>query len=300
MADNKKYYYMRLNENYFDSEQQIVLESLPDGYLYSNILLKLYLKSLKRDGLLMFSERIPYNAQMIASITRHQIGTVEKALKLFVDMGIIEVMDSGAIYMLDIQKYVGESSTEADRIREYRQRIVKKAPNKLPAPADDGTNAGQMSEQTCTESVQNPYKCTTNVHQSIEYRDKSIEYRDKSIEYIGGECERGNAASADAEAQPSRKSRGSKKSDETRHTHGAYQNVLLSDTDLQKLQTEFPHDWQERIERLSEYIASKGAKYKSHIATIRAWARNDKQKDVKSPNYYLPNKSKAIGSETNF
>lgn len=62
-----------------------------------------------------------------------------------------------------------------------------------------------------------------------------------------------------------------------RHKYGKYSNVLLSDEDLEKLKAEFP-DWEERIERLSEYIASKGAKYKSHLATIRSWARKDKEK----------------------
>ena len=38
---------------------------------------------------------------------------------------------------------------------------------------------------------------------------------------------------------------------------------------------EFPHDYSARIERLSEYIASTGKKYKNHLATIRNWARND-------------------------
>ena len=123
MADTKKYYYMRLNENYFDSDEQKLLEAMPDGYLYSNILLKLYLKSLKRDGLLMFNDRIPYNAPMIASITRHQVGTVEKALNIFQQLGIVEIMDSGAIFMLDVQNFVGKTSTEADRIRAYRARI---------------------------------------------------------------------------------------------------------------------------------------------------------------------------------
>lgn len=123
MADNKKYYYMRLNENYFDSETQVLLESMPDGYLYSNILLKLYLKSLKNDGRLMFNDKIPYSPQMIATITRHQIGTVEKALKIFKDLNIIDLIDTGAIYMLDIQNFIGKSNTEADRKRAYRKRI---------------------------------------------------------------------------------------------------------------------------------------------------------------------------------
>lgn len=125
MADNKKYYYMRLNENYFDTETQVLLESMPDGYLYSNILLKLYLKSLKNDGRLMFNEKIPYSPQMIATITRHQIGTVERALKIFKELNIIELIDSGAIYMLDIQNFIGKSNTEADRKRAYRNKIER-------------------------------------------------------------------------------------------------------------------------------------------------------------------------------
>lgn len=59
------------------------------------------------------------------------------------------------------------------------------------------------------------------------------------------------------------------------HKYGMYKNVLLTDEDLEKLKTEFT-DWEQRIERLSEYIASTGKVYKNHLATIRAWARKEK------------------------
>lgn len=123
MADNKKYYYIRLKDNFFDSNEIVLLESMQDGYLYSNILLKLYLRSLSNNGKLMFNDRIPYNPQMLAAITRHSIGTVEKALQIFREMGLIEILDNGAIYILDIQNFIGESSTEADRKRFYRALI---------------------------------------------------------------------------------------------------------------------------------------------------------------------------------
>ena len=61
----------------------------------------------------------------------------------------------------------------------------------------------------------------------------------------------------------------------SRHKYGMYKNVLFSDEEYEKLQVEFPHDYTERIDRLSEYIASTGKKYKNHLATIRAWARKD-------------------------
>lgn len=72
MADNKKYYYLKLKENFFDSDSMVLLESMQDGILYSNILMKMYLKSLRNDGYLVLNNAIPYNAQMIATVTRHQ------------------------------------------------------------------------------------------------------------------------------------------------------------------------------------------------------------------------------------
>ena len=42
MSDNRKYYYLKLKENYFDDDSIVLLESMQDGVLYSNILLKLY------------------------------------------------------------------------------------------------------------------------------------------------------------------------------------------------------------------------------------------------------------------
>lgn len=65
-----------------------------------------------------------------------------------------------------------------------------------------------------------------------------------------------------------------KPSKPVKHKHGEYANVLLTDDELEKLKAEYP-DWQERIERLSSYVASTGKSYKSHYATIRNWARKD-------------------------
>ncbi|MGQ7679232.1 phage replisome organizer N-terminal domain-containing protein [Streptococcus suis] len=123
MADNKKYYYLKLKDNFFESDEAIILESMPDGYIYSNILLKLYLRSLKNNGVLMFNDLIPYNAQMLATITRHHVGVIEKAIQIFQQLRLIEILDNGAIYMTNIQNFVGQSSTNADRMRESRRQL---------------------------------------------------------------------------------------------------------------------------------------------------------------------------------
>ena len=104
---------------------------MKDGYLYGNILLKLYLRSLKNDGCLMLNERIPYNAEMLATITGHQVGTIKQALTIFKDLGLIEVLDNGAIYMLDIQNFIGNGSSDGDRKRADRKGITDKCPTNV-------------------------------------------------------------------------------------------------------------------------------------------------------------------------
>lgn len=138
MADNKKYYYIRLKENFFDSDEIKLLESVPnEGYKFSNILLKMYLKSLKYNGRLMFNERIPFNKEMLATVTNHSIGDITRAIDMFKKFGLIEVLETGEIYMLDIQSYIGRTSTESDRKRQYRKEISDKK--------QIGTNVQQLS-----------------------------------------------------------------------------------------------------------------------------------------------------------
>ena len=138
MSDNKKYYYLRVKENFYDSDEMIILESMPDGFLYSNILIKLYLRSLKNNGKLMFNDRIPFNSEMLSKITRHPVAVVEKAVSIFKEMNLIDVLDNGAIFMLDIESFIGKSNTEADRKRDYRRRIEREKQKLL---------SGQMSDK---------------------------------------------------------------------------------------------------------------------------------------------------------
>ena len=123
MSDSKEYYYMRLKDNYFDGDKQRMLESKKNGYEYSTILLKLYLKSLKNDGCLKYSDKIPYDAKTLSTVTGHKEQRIKEALAVFQELDLIEVLDSGEIFMLDIQNFIGKTSTEGDRKRAYRKRI---------------------------------------------------------------------------------------------------------------------------------------------------------------------------------
>ena len=169
MAENRRFYYLKVKENFYNSETMVVLESMPDGLLYSNLLLKMYLMSLKNGGILMLNEHLPHTVQTIATFTRHQIGTVERAIKVFAEFGLVEVLTDGAFYMADIQLLIGQSSTEGERKKRERSRLQRQ---KLlpPGKADICPPIGPVD------------KCPP----IVEIRDK--EYRDKSLENREGVC----------------------------------------------------------------------------------------------------------------
>lgn len=76
-----------------------------------------------------------------------------------------------------------------------------------------------------------------------------------------------------------------------KHKYGEYNNVLLTDAEFEKLKAEFPNDYQSRIEELSGYMQSKGARYKDHLATIRNWARRKQNNGYSKPSYSQQNYS---------
>ena len=155
MADNKQYYYLKLKDNFFDSEEIKILESMENGYKYSNILLKMYLKSIKRDGLLVVNKKKPYSAEMIGTVTGHNTNDVKQALVLFEQLGLLETLSNGAIYMLDIQNFIGKSTTEADRKRAFRKSIDDKKTelfNKsMSLISMDSKSMGHLSDKSTPE-----------------------------------------------------------------------------------------------------------------------------------------------------
>lgn len=148
MSENKKYYYLKLKEDFFFSGEVLIIEKMPEGMLYSNILLKLYLLSLKFNGFLKLNENVNYTPQMLASLTGHEIGTVERALRLFLELGLIVECADNSIYMSNIEDMVGTSSTEADRKRLARaelKRIGGHSADKCPP------NVPELSEKCPSE-----------------------------------------------------------------------------------------------------------------------------------------------------
>ena len=91
-----------------------------------------------------------------------------------------------------------------------------------------------------------------------------------------------NAIEEELDKESDKEKNKKKKDKPVKHKYGEYNNVLLSDEELEKLKSEFS-DYKERIENLSVYMASKGKKYESHLATIRNWARKEQKEKCNAP-----------------
>jgi predicted phage replisome organizer len=129
MADNEKYYYIKLKDNYFEQDNIKVLESMKNGHIYSLIIIKMYLKASKTDGQLMMTQRLPYdpsNVDILASVLGHDVDHVKEAIRLGVQLDLIKIIDGKEIWMTEIQNMIGQSSTEADRVRLYRKKLDEK------------------------------------------------------------------------------------------------------------------------------------------------------------------------------
>lgn len=217
--DNKRYYWLKLKKDFFQQHQIKVLKSLPNGRLYALIYLELLAESTTHNGELRYSQMLPYDTVTLSAVIDEDKDNVEKAIETFVNLELVEILDDGTIYMLEINRLIGSETGQTIRKRESRIK-----------------NEGKLL-----------------VKNTLENRYKRLDNREQIKE--------------------------------SRHKHGQYSNVLLSDEEMEKLKSEFPNDYQQRIERVSEYCASTGKSYKNYLATIRSWSRKDKSSDNNLPTY---------------
>lgn len=229
--------WIKLCTNIFDDEKIALIESMPDADSIIVIWFKILCLAGKQNncGVLMLSDRIPYTEEMLATIFCRPISTVRLALTTFESFGMIEVVN-GTITIPNWKKHQAVDAVE-------RQKELSRIRS-----ANYRRRQKALAEETpkITQDSVTRHATVTQNHAIEEDIDKDIEEDIKEID----------------------------KEKPTRHKYGEYQNVLLSDEDLEKLKKEF-FDWSDRIERLSAYMASTGKSYKNHLATIRNWARRD-------------------------
>ena len=230
--------WIKITTDIFDDEKILLIESLPDSYAIITVWFKLLCLAGKQNNSGVFMMgRIAYTDKMLATIFRMKESTVTLALNTFEQFGMIEIVD-GVITIPNWGKH--QNLDQLENKKEYMRKYMK----------------GYREKQKALT-------CKTNSKANVSEADKEGEgYKEEGYKEEG---EIKNNSVSEKRTKP------------TKHKYGEYNNVLLTDEELDKLKDEYI-DWQDRIERLSSYVASTGKPYKSHYATIRNWARKDKEK----------------------
>lgn len=244
MSENKKWFYLKFKENYFEKDQVRVVEAMKNGYEYSLIILKLYLKSLRFDGQLKINDAIPYNKdkiELLASVLGHDPANVMHSINLAKELGIMDVFSTGEMFMLDIQEFIGHSSTEAERKRIYREKL-KKIEN------TSKNRNGTMSLENKTVSIKNK---------------KKLDKRPPEIE-LETELEKEKEIYKKNKASPKIK-------------HG--DKVKLTEEEYKKLEVSYGIDTlKNKIQAMNDYLVSHGKTYKNYYRALLTWLRKDQEK----------------------
>lgn len=173
MTENKRYYWLKLKEDFFQDEIIEWLEEQENGKDYVLFYLKLCLKSLKNNGVLirqvgdMF---IPYDIKKLAEITKTSVDTVIVALKVLTETGLIEVQENGELYLTQLRSMVGSESASPAAIkkRAYREKVK----NFELLQMDNKETIKETSKRTTSGTIKGTEKGTNC---PTEYRDKSLD-----------------------------------------------------------------------------------------------------------------------------
>lgn len=235
--------WIKLNVDMFDDEKIKIIQAMPDGDAILVIWIKLITLAGKTNdgGYVYISDNIPYTDEMLSIIMNKPIMTIKMAMETFVNLRMIE-SDTKGIYLVNFEKH--QSLGRMQELKEYNRIAQQKSREKRKALLTAKETSMTVNDKSMTS------QCSQETDIDIDIDIDKEKEKEKDIDISVKK--------------------------ETRHKYGQYNNVLLSDTDMEKLKAEFP-DYQERIERLSEYIASTGKSYKNHLATIRSWAKKDKK-----------------------
>ena len=168
----KKYYWLKLKEDFFDDDAISWLEEQPKGKEYALFYLKLCLKFLKTDGILIRTVGtmlVPYDMKKLSEITKTEFDTVVVAMELMKNIGLVEILENGEIFLPGLHQMVGSESQWAKyKKKNGKLENFQQDSNKVPKKLQQDSNGNRL-ENFQQDSNGVPKNLQT------ENRDKEIE-----------------------------------------------------------------------------------------------------------------------------
>lgn len=173
----KKKYWLKLDKNFLKNSQMKVLKNMPNGKDYIIFYLSLMLESVETVGHLRFTSLVPYNDEMLAAVTETNVDIVRSAVKVFCELGLMQIFDDGTIFMPAVPKMTGRECESAERVRKYRDKLKKQEDVKLLQCNDDVTKCNDNKEKE--EEKDKKENKETNIHSNIEQKQVLLDHFEK-------------------------------------------------------------------------------------------------------------------------
>lgn len=122
MAGSKKYYWLKLKEDFFGSKYIKYLRSQDNGDLMLCVYLELQLKSLKTVGIISYDKLLPSCAEEVAFDLGEPVEIVNRTISILEKLDLLEVMEDGSLYLTAVKEVVGSETAAAERQRRKRAR----------------------------------------------------------------------------------------------------------------------------------------------------------------------------------
>lgn len=181
----KKYYWLKLQSDFFGSKRIKKLRRLAGGDTYTIIYLKMQLLSLKTDGILKYTGIENSFAEELALDLDEDVENVAVVLQYLESVNLIETSD-GVEYLLPYAvDNMGKKSDSADRVARFRERQSiedKELIRQKDAERKRIARAKQKDESVTDDYVRNVSVTVRNTEIEIEKEiEEDIEREDKVL-----------------------------------------------------------------------------------------------------------------------
>ena len=121
-SKQKRYFWLKLKEDWFSGTTEKYLKSLPAGDSLLITYLKIQLMSLKTEGFLKYERLLPSAEEEIAMLIDEPVNNVRLLINVLLKTGAIERLDDNSLYLLSLQNLIGSEGSSTDRVRRFRER----------------------------------------------------------------------------------------------------------------------------------------------------------------------------------
>ena len=123
--NTKRYYWLKLKDDFFDEKYIKALRKLPQGDSLVIVYLKMQLKSLKTEGIIKYEGIMPDAVTELALLLDEEETMVRFAIEALIRFGAVERWDNDTFYLSALQNLIGSETQGAERVRKHR--ALKKA-----------------------------------------------------------------------------------------------------------------------------------------------------------------------------